>query len=91
MSSYAFNTKHACALTATQEGLITTVERMCLLDVVVESKDPKATMRAITVDSPEVQSRVAEAMAEFARYHAREGIFTKAFVRANAKTMPPAQ
>eukprot|EP00965_Chrysotila_dentata_P139910 4625450-Pleurochrysis_carterae.AAC.1 len=30
-------------------------------------------------------------MAEFARYRAREGIFTKAYVRANAKTMPPAQ
>eukprot|EP00965_Chrysotila_dentata_P081771 2699579-Pleurochrysis_carterae.AAC.1 len=64
---------------------------MCFLDVIAEARDPNAKMRTTTVASPDVQSFVAEAMAEFDHYRAREGIFTKAFVLANAKTMAPAQ
>jgi len=73
----------------TQEGLIIVVERMCLLDVLSESADAKVRLRTINVNDDDVQQRVAVAMDEYASATA-EGIFTKPFILANAKTMPPA-
>ena len=42
------------------------------------------------LDHPAVQKRVAAATKELAAYQAREGIFTKAYVLENAKSMTPA-
>eukprot|EP00965_Chrysotila_dentata_P100979 3335903-Pleurochrysis_carterae.AAC.1 len=74
----------------TQDGLITVVERKCLADVLLESSDAKERLRTVSVNDADVQERVAVAMDEYSRSCARDCIFTKPFVLANAKTMPPA-
>jgi hypothetical protein len=43
----------------------------------------------LTTDSDSVQKDVAVAMTELATYQGRGGVFGKAFVKANAKTMAP--
>jgi len=75
---------------ATQEGLMTVLERMALRDVIMLSADPFDAINNVTTSSPEVVSRVAQAEREFAVYQRREGVFSRASVLANAKTMEPA-
>ena len=75
---------------ATQNGLINVIEKICYRDVLAEADDLAAARRTITMDSDVVQTRVAKTMEQLAKYQAKEGIFTKAFVLANAKTMAPA-
>ena len=75
---------------ATQEGLLTVLERMALRDAIMAAADPVAAISTINASSPEVISRVAQAEREFAIYQRREGVFSRASVLANAKTMEPA-
>eukprot|EP00965_Chrysotila_dentata_P075103 2481090-Pleurochrysis_carterae.AAC.1 len=69
----------------TQEGLITVVERMSLLDVLSNSAAPKERLCMNVNNAADVQERTAKAMAEFAKYRARDGIFTKQSMLSNAK------
>ena len=48
---------------ATQEGLMTVLERMCLRDVIMSAPDPEAAISSITISSPQVVSRVAQVRA----------------------------
>ena len=75
---------------STQEGLMTVVERLSLLDVIFESANPAAAQLTLTTESPKVAERISNTMTELAKYQANEGIFTKAHVMMAAKTMPPA-
>ena len=75
---------------ATQEGLMTVLERMALRDVIMGAADPEAAMTTITTNHPDVVSRVAQAEREFAIYQSRQGVFSRGSVLANAKSMEPA-
>jgi hypothetical protein len=70
---------------ATQTGLMTIIERICLRDEMVESNG-----KVLTLDSEEVQLRVSKTMLELSTYQQGEGIFTKSSVMLNAKLMAPA-
>ena len=58
---------------ATQDGVLAVIERMCLRDVIFMSDDHEHAISTLTVQSPEVVARVAQAEQEFATYQAREG------------------
>ena len=58
---------------ATQDGVLAVIERMCLRDVIFISDDHEHAISTLTVQSPEVVARVAQAEQEFATYQAREG------------------
>ena len=81
---------------ATQTGLITIVERIALRDELATAEElPSSNTHRIELvkkmmDHPNVQDRIAKTMAELVTYQQREGIFTKPFVIAGAKTMAPA-
>ena len=75
---------------ATHNGLTNVIEKVCLRDVIAESVNPAEALRTITMDSESVQVRVGKTMEQLATYQEHEGIFTKAYVIANAKTMAPA-
>ena len=70
---------------ATQEGLQSIVEKMCLRDKMVELNST-----TLTVESEVVQERIGEAMVELSSYQEREGVFTKPYVIKTPKTMAPA-
>ena len=74
----------------TQDGLMTVIERMCLRDVMMSLPDPERDWRTVTVTSPDVVQRVAQAEREFSAYQRREGPFSRPSVMQNAKTMEPA-
>lgn len=76
---------------ATQEGLTTVIERMCLRDAIMASSDPEAAMASLTTSSPEVVQRVAQAEREFALYQGQDGPFSRLSVVENAKTMDPSR
>ena len=76
---------------ATQDGVLAVIERMCLRDVIFISDDHEHAISTLTVQSPEVVARVAQAEQEFATYQAREGVFSRPTVLMNAKTMEPAK
>ena len=44
----------------------------------------------LTMESEKVQTRIAKTMSELAQYQQLVGVFTKPYVIANAKEMPPA-
>ena len=75
---------------ATQEGLMTVVERISLRDEIEASANPTAAAKTLKVESDEVQARIAKTMMELATYQKRDGVFSKPYVIANAKEMPPA-
>jgi hypothetical protein len=75
---------------ATQNGLLTVLERMALRDAMMSAANPEAAVTSLTPESPVVVEMVAQAEREFAVYQRREGIFSRASVLANAKTMEPA-
>ena len=50
----------------------------------------KLWVQVLTIESDVVQARIAKAMGELSTYQERDGIFTKAYVIATAKTMAPA-
>jgi hypothetical protein len=70
---------------ATQTGLLTIIERVCLRDTLAESNG-----KELTIESEAVQLRVSKTMLELSTYQLREGVFTKPFVLMNAKQMAPA-
>lgn len=72
---------------ATQEGLLKVVERICLRDVMSEA--PASERAAITMLSPKVQDRIATATGQLARYQQKEGNFSKPYVLSNARSMAP--
>eukprot|EP00966_Prymnesium_polylepis_P320834 7377192-Prymnesium_polylepis.1 len=74
-------------------GLITITERNELrlkTEELLKAGSTEAAY-ALTVDDASVQAGVAEAMQELSQFQGREGIFGKAFVRQNAKTMAPSK
>ena len=76
---------------ATQQGLISIIEKVCLLEAKIEAeKSSAAAADALTTESDEVQDRIAKTMAELAKYQQGDGAFTKPYVIANAKSMAPA-
>ena len=94
-AAYAFNTEYLETVgsldEATQMGVVTVIERMCLRDVIFMSDDHEHAIMTLTVDSPEVVERVAQAELEFAKYQARDGVFSRPTVIINAKNMEPAR
>ena len=75
---------------ATQEGLMTVVERICLRDEIASAANPTEARSKLTTESDEVQARIAKAMEQLATYQGCDGVFTKTYVKVNAKSMPPA-
>mmetsp|Transcript_21599 Transcript_21599/g.45601 ORF Transcript_21599/g.45601 Transcript_21599/m.45601 type:complete len:152 (+) Transcript_21599:586-1041(+) len=74
-----------------QEGLITCCRVHELARRALEFGGPQgAPSHHQRQRRTDVQERTAEAMAEFAKYRARDGIFTKQFVLSNIVTMAPA-
>ncbi len=71
--------------------MLRVIERMCLRDVIFMSDNHDHAISTLTVQSPEVLTRVAQAEMEFAISQAREGIFSRPTVLMNAKTMEPAK
>ena len=51
----------------TQEGVIRVIERMCLRDVILLAADQETAIATLTVSSPDVVARVAQAELEFVR------------------------
>ena len=76
-----------------QDALIAVTERNVLRLKVAEllKAGESAQAKDLTTDSDSVQEGVSVAMTELASYQTKEGIFGKAFVKANAKTMAPSK
>ena len=53
---------------STQEGLMTVVERLSLLDVIFESANPAAAQLTLTTESPKVAERISNTMTELANH-----------------------
>jgi hypothetical protein len=77
---------------ATQNGIISIrVEKFSLLEEKIEAeKLSSAAANALTSESDKVQDRIAKTMGQLAKYQANDGMFTKPYVIANAKSMAPA-
>ncbi|KAL1530191.1 hypothetical protein AB1Y20_001107 [Prymnesium parvum] len=75
---------------ATQEGVLTVIERLCLLDAITESSKPEEAWKTLSTTSPKVVAKIAQAEREFAAFR-RPGAFTRPSVLENAKTLPPSE
>ena len=58
-------------------GLIAVVERLSIRYLIQHAVNPLEAATSLTVDSPQVQEHAHECMVQFARFRAKEGIFTK--------------
>lgn len=76
---------------ATQDGLITLTERLCLRREMQSRQEEGSagTEHPLTISSDKVQAQVAAAMLQYSQYQEKEGIFSKPHVQDNAKVMPP--
>eukprot|EP00966_Prymnesium_polylepis_P086054 1991594-Prymnesium_polylepis.1 len=76
---------------ATQEGLMTVIERLMLRDVIAAAEQPMDARKTIKMEDDTVQTCIADCMAQLSIYQSAQGIFTKPYVINNAKTMAPAE
>jgi hypothetical protein len=74
---------------ATQSGVISIIEKLCLRDEMAATADASEA-NTLTTESANVQVRIVKTMTELATYQQGEGVFTKAYVLASAKSMAPA-
>ena len=72
---------------ATQEGVLLVIQRMCLRDAMAANAHEELTL---SDSSPEVVERVAQAEREFSVYQEQKGAFVHGSALSNAKTMEPA-
>ena len=70
--------------------MMTLVERICLRDEIAAAANQAEARRKLTTESDEVQARIGKTMEQLATYQDCDGVFTKTYVKTNAKSMPPA-
>lgn len=75
---------------STQEGLMRTMEKLALREVILTSADPEAAAATMTLHSGEVVRLVATADQQFAQFQAGDGPFASQRVILNSKIMAPA-
>jgi len=76
---------------ATQDGVLKVIERMCLRDAMMAAGGGEEAMSTLTLESPEVVERVAQAEREWATFQERDGAFSRPTVLLNAKSMEPSK
>lgn len=74
--------------TATQEGLLTVMQRICLRDIYETAS--ASEREALTLNSDVVQERVSVVELQLSHYQEKEGAFSRLAVRNNATVMAPA-
>jgi hypothetical protein len=78
--------------TATSNGVLEVIERLCLRDAIQDNKEGHTNpFEMITTTSDVVVEMVAKCEEELSVYKDREGIFTKPNVLINAKRLSPAK
>lgn len=75
---------------ATQAGLIHIIERLSFRDAILASPNHEEAAQRLTLQSPEVVQRIAQAEMQFSAYQSNLGAVSKESARINAKRMDPA-